>query len=277
MNETETPTVPSKQFLKEYYERSNISDQTEFLQYTLELTNVGMMLENHHEFSIFTTWIEKTGNDNNFNYYVWNVIIWNEFRAAFKYANDRNYVYGRIYHYLNLLQKFIKHELNLNKSYHHHIEQRSLRSHNNRSHKSFLNETYIFKLRYNGDMLYNKSIKKLIGNPNTTNEENSLESNLKSYNFFCDWMTGYLHAEYAKQTYVIINKILHQGFYEFYNMKRQYPSNQIFIHTYDVVKNALLAYWSTNNIRECRIILSKLYIEFKSAMNTTQKRKRRTL
>ena len=58
-------------------------------------------------------------------------------------------------------------------------------------------------------MLYNKSINKLIGNPNTiSNEENNLESNLKSYIFFCDWMTGYLHAEYAKQTNVIINKIL---------------------------------------------------------------------
>ena len=279
MNETETPTVPSKQFLKEYYERSNIvSDQrTEFLRYTLEFTNVGMMLENDREFNTFTRWIEKSRYDiKNLNHFVWNAIIYNEFTAAYKYSKDRNYVYGRIYHYLNLLQTFIKHELNLNKSYHHHIEQRSLRSHN-RSRKSFLNETYIFKLRYNGDMLYNKSIKKLIGNPKNSNEEISLESNLKSYNFFCDWMTGYLHAEYAKQTNVIINKILHQGFSEFYNMKRQYPSNQIFIRTYDVVKNALLAYWSTNNRNSCRTMLLKLYIEFKSAMNTTQKRKRRTL
>ena len=65
MNETETPTVPSKQFLKEYYERSNIvSDQrTEFLRYTLEFTNVGMMLENDREFNIFTRWIEESRHD----------------------------------------------------------------------------------------------------------------------------------------------------------------------------------------------------------------------
>ena len=90
-------------------------------------------------------------------------------------------------------------------------------------------------------------------------------------------MTEYLHAEYAKQTNVIINKILNGGFSEFYNMKRRHPSNQIFIRTYDVVKDALLAYWSTNNRNACRNMLLKLYIEFKSAMNTTQKRKRRTL
>ena len=128
MNETETPTVPSKQFLRQYYERSDIlyinDHRTEFLQYTLELTNVGMMLENDHEFTNLTRWIEESRKDIKIlKYYVWNAIIVEEFRKAYTYAKHRNYVYGRIYHYLNLLQTFIKHELNLNKSYHHHIEQ----------------------------------------------------------------------------------------------------------------------------------------------------------
>ena len=87
-----------------------------------------MMLENSQEFLTFAIWISKTSESNTFNSY-----ISDEFTRAFEYAKGRNYVYGRIYHYLNLLQEFIKHELNLNKSYHHHVQQRSLQSTSSRT------------------------------------------------------------------------------------------------------------------------------------------------
>jgi hypothetical protein len=172
----ETPTVPSKQFLIKYDKHEIIlKNKPEFLQYTLELTNVGMMLENSSEFLKFAIWISNTSRFNDFNSY-----ISDEFTRAFEYAKGRNYVYGRIYHYLNLLQKFIKHELNLNKSYHHHIEHRSLRS---TSSRTFINQRYVFKLRYDGDMMYDKSIEKLIGNRYRIEDEskfdyNSLRGNL---------------------------------------------------------------------------------------------------
>ena len=261
----ETPTVPSKQFLFKYNNHKIIvQNKTEFLQYFLQLTNVGMMLENSQEFLTFAIWISKTLESNTLNSY-----ISDEFTRAFEYAKGRNYVYGRIYHYLNLLQEFIKHELHLNKSYHHHIVQRS----HNRSHKSFLNEPYIFKLRYNGDMLYNKSIKKLIGNPKNIKDEskfdyNSLGGNLKTYNFVCGWLKQYLDAEFIDdRTDIQISNILNDGLSLFYNLKRQYTSNKIFIKTYVVLKDALLSYWSTNTINNrqtCRIMLAKLYDEFKS-------------
>ena len=224
-----------------------------------------MMLENSQEFLTFAIWISKTSESNTLNSY-----ISDEFTRAFEYAKGRNYVYGRIYHYLNLLQKFIKHELNLNKSYHHHVQQRSLRS---TSSRTFINQRYVFKLRYDGDMLYNKSIDKLIGNSYRIEDEskfdyNSLGGNLKTYNFVCGWLKQYLDAEFIDdRTDIQISNILNDGLSLFYNLKRQYTSNKIFIRTYAVLKNALLSYWSTNTINNrqtCRIMLAKLYDEFKS-------------
>ena len=81
-------------------------------------------------------------------------------------------------------------------------------------------------------------------------------------------MKQYLDAEFIdERTDIQISNILNDGLSLFYNLKRQYTSNKIFIKTYVVLKDALLSYWSTNTINNrqtCRIMLAKLYDEFKS-------------